>query len=113
MTRSNCPAIPRVSWNDAALFLFLLFHKSGGDWLNRLDIRRKDRDMQDKLEQDKRVKAPEDEDCPKEEQDLDENLYDTFPASDPATGPQKSDPAGPPTAEEIDRAKQSEKVRKN
>jgi hypothetical protein len=68
---------------------------------------------QDKFEQDKRVQAPEGEECPKEEQDLDENLYDTFPASDPATGPQKADPAGVPTQEEIDRAQQADKIKKD
>ena len=69
--------------------------------------------MQDKFEQDKRVKAPEGKDRPKEEQDLDESLYDTFPASDPATGPQKSEPAGVPTAEEIDRVEKADKIRKD
>ena len=48
--------------------------------------------MQDKLDNDKRVIAPEDEEQPKEEECLDEALYDTFPASDPATSPQKTSP---------------------
>jgi len=69
--------------------------------------------MQDKLDPDKRVQAPDGEECPKEEQDLDENLYDTFPASDPATGPQKSEPAGVPTPEEIDRAQKSDQDNKD
>ena len=69
--------------------------------------------MQDKLDNDKRVIAPEDEEHPKEEQSLDETLYDSFPASDPATSPQKSDPAGVPTPEEIDRARKADKIKKN
>jgi hypothetical protein len=69
--------------------------------------------MQDKLDNDKRVIAPEDEEQPKEEECLDEALYDTFPASDPATSPQKSEPAGVPTPEEIDRAQKSDKSKRD
>lgn len=69
-------------------------------------------DKQDEFEDDKRVTPPADEDCPKEEQDLDEGLYDTFPASDPVTAPQKSEPAGMPTPEEIDRAQKTDRINK-
>jgi hypothetical protein len=69
--------------------------------------------MQDKLDQDKRVKAPEDQDHPKEEQDLDEALYDSFPASDPVSVVQKGEPTSPARGEEVDRKQKADKMKKD
>jgi hypothetical protein len=65
--------------------------------------------MHEKLESDKRVVPPKGAKQTEEQQCVDEALYDTFPASDPAqTTPQRSDPAGVPTPEEIDRAREAD-----
>lgn len=70
--------------------------------------------MEDKSNKDHRVIPPEDADRTKEEETLDEALYDTFPASDPApTTPRREDPAGVPTPEEIDRARKADQSRRD
>jgi hypothetical protein len=68
--------------------------------------------MRDKLDSDKRVKAPEDEEQTKEDQELDEALYDSFPASDPVSIEQKGEPTSPPRGQEIDRKEQADKTNK-
>ena len=69
--------------------------------------------MQDKLDHDKRVKASEDQDHPKEEQDLDEALYDSFPASDPVSVVQKGEPTSPVRGEDVDRKQKADKMKKD
>ncbi len=69
--------------------------------------------MQDKLDPDERVKPPADEEQTKEEQDLDEALYDSFPASDPVSVVQKGEPTAPPRGENVDRKEKADKMKKD
>lgn len=65
--------------------------------------------MKDKLAGDERVKAPEGEAQSREDHELDEALYDTFPASDPISGLQRVEPTSPPRGEEIRRKENADK----
>ena len=69
--------------------------------------------MQDKLKPEERVKAPEGEEQTPQEQELDEALYDTFPASDPVSVVQKGEPTSPPRGEEIDRKEKVDQIKRN
>jgi hypothetical protein len=69
--------------------------------------------MQDKLDNDKRVKAPEGEEQTPEDEELDEALMDSFPASDPPAATQKGEPTSPPRGEEIDRKREADKSKKD
>lgn len=68
--------------------------------------------MQDNSTDEKRVKPPRNEPRTKEEQDLDEALYDTFPASDPVSVIQKGEPTTPPRYEESDRKEKADEVKR-
>ncbi len=69
--------------------------------------------MQDKNDDDKRVIPPQDEEQDKEDECLDEALYDSFPASDPVSVVQKGEPTAPPRGEEIDRKEKADKINKD
>ena len=69
--------------------------------------------MQDKFDSDERVKPPAEEEQTKEEQDLDEALYDSFPASDPVSVVQKGEPTAPPRGESVDRKEKADKIKKD
>ena len=60
-------------------------------------------EMTSNFRDDMRVKPPRGEKRSKEDETLDEALYDTFPASDPVSLIQKGEPTAPPRGEEIDR----------
>lgn len=68
--------------------------------------------MQENSRDDKRVKPPADAEETKEEQDLDEALYDTFPASDPVSVIQKDEPTAPARGEESDRKRKADEVKR-
>jgi hypothetical protein len=68
--------------------------------------------MQGNSDESKRVKPPANEEQTKEEQDLDEALYDTFPASDPVSVTQKGEPTAPPRGEESDRKRKADEVKR-
>jgi hypothetical protein len=65
--------------------------------------------MKDKSAEDERVKAPGGQQQSKEDHELDEALYDTFPASDPVSGIQQVEPTSPPRGEEIHRKENADK----
>ena len=56
-----------------------------------------------------RGQPPQDAGEPKEEQDLDAALADSFPASDPVSSVFTGVPTAPPRDEEIDRDKEADK----
>jgi hypothetical protein len=67
--------------------------------------------MQENSDDRKRVRLPADEEQTKEEQDFDEALYDTFPASDPLPASREE----PPTAasdNESDRKRKVDEVKR-
>jgi hypothetical protein len=68
--------------------------------------------MSDKSSEEKRVKPPEGKTQPKEEQDLDEALYDSFPASDPVSMPGKGEPTAPARDGDVDRKPEEDKSRR-
>lgn len=65
--------------------------------------------MKDKLPGDDRVKPPAGVEQSREDHELDEALYDTFPASDPISGLQQVEPTSPPRGEEIRRKENADK----
>jgi hypothetical protein len=67
--------------------------------------------MQENSDSRKRVKPPADEEQTKEEQDLDEALYDTFPASDPLPASREETPP-PPSDKESDRKRKVDEVKR-
>ena len=68
--------------------------------------------MLDKLPENKRVKRPEHEASNKEDECLDEALYESFPASDPPAVVQKGEPTAPSRGAEIDRKERADKINK-
>ena len=68
--------------------------------------------MQENSGDEKRVKAPKDAEESKEEQHLDEALYDTFPASDPVSVTQKGEPTAPKRGKESDRNRTADEVKR-
>jgi hypothetical protein len=68
--------------------------------------------MQENSGDERRVKVPKDAEESKEEQDLDEALYDTFPASDPVSVVQKGEPTAPARGEESDRKRKADEVKR-
>ena len=68
--------------------------------------------MTDKFDDDKRVKQPEGEKSSKREQDLDEALYDSFPASDPVSIIQPGEPTSPKREGEINRNPPADKIKR-
>jgi hypothetical protein len=71
----------------------ILIHSGRSRYVQSVMSRGKGIEMADKFGDDKRVKPLEEKEQSKEEQDLDEALYDTFPASDPLPVTPKADPA--------------------
>jgi hypothetical protein len=65
--------------------------------------------MKDKLAEDERVKPPAGVEQSREDRELDEALYDTFPASDPLSQIQQVAPTSPPRGEEIRRKEIADK----
>jgi hypothetical protein len=68
--------------------------------------------MQENPGDEKRVKPPADAEESKEDQCLDEALYDTFPASDPVSVVQKGEPTAPRRDEESDRNREADEVKR-
>jgi hypothetical protein len=64
-------------------------------------------EMSGKTDQDRRVIPPSGRNEPKQERDLDEALYDSFPASDPVSATQKGEPTSPPRETDAGNAKPS------
>jgi hypothetical protein len=91
----------------------ILLHNGRGRYVQSVMSRGKAMEMPDKSRDDERVKPPKDEEQPQEEQDLDEALYDTFPASDPLPVTPTAEPKVPPRGAENDRDAPADKSKRS